>query len=342
MNAQQKFARTSSARGPSSRRLGSCLARIVCAAIFMLVALGPSGPAAGFDSFNAFTSLEDAAGIVIVSDRDEGTNLIDPIPPNTAFTSFIGGGAFSANAYVDTNAIIGVAAGMVNRTDKLTSSASFSLDIENPSPFPRRMNLGFLIFPGQLRLVARNAEASFNISVSVVGNVITDENGLVPRFEAGGTLKTDAAGVTTWTNLPFGDDIGLPADGTSSGLINIPLRAPTLTAFFGPNAKGNIQYDMSVTIDATDAAAGGGFLEFACQRQRPADAADNRRHPKHRVCRGSRAEKRGIGNAGDGWLCGGLAFAPAIAPGHDGSDAIPLVLSDFRRWAEWHGSEAVT
>ncbi len=234
-----------------------------CAAVFVLVALGPAGPAAGFDSFNAFTSLEDAAGIVIVSDRDEGTNLIDPIPPNTAFTSFIGGGSFNANAYVDTNAIIGVAAGMTNRRDKLTSSASFSLDIENPFARPQRMDLGFLIFPGQLRLIAVNAEVSVDISVSVVGNVITDENGLVPRFEAGGTLRTDAAGVTTWTNVPFGDNIGLPADGPSSETINIPLRAPTLTAFFGPNAKGNIQYDMSVTIDATDAAAGGGFLEFA-------------------------------------------------------------------------------
>ena len=67
---------------------------------------------------------------------------------------------------------------MTNRRDKLTSSASFSLDIENPSPCPRRMDLGFLIFPGQLRLVAENAEASVNISVSVVGDVIADGNGL--------------------------------------------------------------------------------------------------------------------------------------------------------------------
>ena len=36
-----------------------------------------------------------------------------------------------------------------------------------------------------------------------------------------------------------------------------------MTAFFGPNAKGIIQYEMSVTIDATAAAAGGGFLEIA-------------------------------------------------------------------------------
>jgi hypothetical protein len=124
------------------------------------------------------------------------------------------------------------------------------------------MDLGFLIFPGQLRLVAQNAEVSFKIDVSVVGNVV-DADGSVPRFQAGGTLRTDAGGVTTWTNLVFGDDIGLPPDGPSTGTINIPLRAPTLTGFFGPNAKANIQYSMSVTIDATDAAAGGGFLEFA-------------------------------------------------------------------------------
>ena len=88
---QQQFARTSSARGSASSRWGRRLVCIFCAAIFVLVALLPADPAAGFDSFNAFTSLEDAAGIVILSDRDEGTNLIDPIPPNTAFTSFIGG-----------------------------------------------------------------------------------------------------------------------------------------------------------------------------------------------------------------------------------------------------------
>jgi len=232
-------------------------------AIFVLAAFLPGGPAAAFNSFHAFASLVDASGNTIVSDVDEGTDLIDPIPPNMAFTSFIGGGNFNADAYVDTNAIIGVEAGMTNRRDKLTSSASFSLDIENPSPGPRRMDLGFLIFPGQLRLVAANAEVSVDISVSVVGNVIEDEDGLIPRFEAGGTLRTDASGVTTWTLLPSGDDINLPPSGPSDGTINIPLSAPTLTAYFGGNAKGNIQYNMSVTIDATDAAAGGGFLEFA-------------------------------------------------------------------------------
>jgi hypothetical protein len=189
--------------------------------------------------------------------------LINPIPPNTAFTSFIGGGNFRADAYVDTGAVIGVAAGMSNRLDKLTSSASFSLDIENASPFPRRMDLGFLIFPGQLRLVARNAEVSVNISVSVLGNTIEDSNGFPPRFTAGGTLRTDESNVTTWTNLLNGENIGLPPDGPNSGLVNIPLRAPTLTSYFGPNAKGNISYSMSVTIDATFAAGGRGFLETA-------------------------------------------------------------------------------
>jgi hypothetical protein len=125
------------------------------------------------------------------------------------------------------------------------------------------MDLGFLIFPGNLRLIGSNAEISFNISVSVIGNVITDADGGIPRFNAGGTLRSDSSGVTTWTNLPGGENIGMPPDGPSSGIVNIPLRAPTLTAFFGPNAEGNIRYDMSVTIDATAAAAGGGFLEFA-------------------------------------------------------------------------------
>ena len=231
-------------------------------AILVLAALLPTAPAEAFNSFHTFTGLEVAAGTAIVSDIDEGTDLIDPIPPNTAFTSFIGGGNFRADAYVDTNAIIGVAAGMTNRRDKLTSSASFSLDIENPSPFPRRMDLGFLIFPGSLRLVALNAEVSFNISVSVIGNVITDADGLIPRFEASGMLRTDASG-TTWTNLPFSDDIGLPPSGPSTGFIAIPLSAQTLTAFFGPSAEGNIQYNMSVVIDATDAATNGGFLEIA-------------------------------------------------------------------------------
>jgi hypothetical protein len=240
---------------------GRFLMRGLCSAIFVIAALRPGGPAAAFNSFHTFTSLEDSAGTIIVSDVDEGTDLIDPIAPNTAFTSFIGGGNFKADAYVDTNAIIAVEAGMTNRRDKLTSSASFSLDIENPSPAPRRMDLGFLIFPGQLRLIANNAEVSFDISVSVVGDVIQDADGLIPRFEAGGTLATDASGVTTWT--AFGEDINLPPSGPSTGTINIPLSAPTLTAFFGGNAKGNIRYDMSVTIDATDAVAGGGFLEFA-------------------------------------------------------------------------------
>jgi hypothetical protein len=264
MSEQQQFTVTSSIRGSTNVGLGRRLMRKSCAAAFMFVAILRCAPAAGFDSFAAFTSLENAAGMTLVSDIDEGTNVIDPIPPNTAFTSFIGGGSFNADAYVDTNAVIAVAAGMTTRLDKLTSSASFSLDIENPSPFPRRMDLGFLIFPGQLRLIANNAEVSVNISVSVIGNVIEDENGLIPRFDAGGTLRTDASGVTTWTNLPGGKNIGLPADGPNpTGLINIPLRAPTLTAFFGPSAEGNIRYDMSVTIDATAAAAGGGFLEFA-------------------------------------------------------------------------------
>jgi hypothetical protein len=235
--------------------------RTYCAALVAIAGLGPGDPAAAFNSFSAFTRLEDAAGTTIVSDIDEGTDLIDPIPPNTAFTSSIGGGTFDADAYVDTNAIIGVAAGMTNRRDKLTSSASFSLDIANPSPFPRRMDLGFLIFGGSLRLIASNAEISVNISVSVIGNVIEDADGGIPRFDAGGTLRTDSSGVTTWTNLPGGENIGLPPDGPNFGIVNIPLRAPTLTAFFGPNAEGNIRYDMSVTIDSS--AAGGGFLEFA-------------------------------------------------------------------------------
>jgi hypothetical protein len=236
---------------------------IVCAAVFVIANLASRCPVAAFDSFSAATGLNNAAGATIVSDIVQESNLIDPIPPNTAFTSFIGGGSFSANAYVDTNAIIGVAAGMSNRLDKLTSSASFSIDIENTSPFPRRMDLGFLIFPGQLNLIARNAEASFNIEVSVVGNDIDDANGFPPRFTAGGTLQTDASNVTTWTNLPFSANIGLPPDGPNSGFVNIPLRAPTLTSYFGPNAQGNIIYTMSVTIDATAAAAGGGFLEIA-------------------------------------------------------------------------------
>jgi hypothetical protein len=247
----------------ASGRLGRFLKYIFCAAVLVIACLDPRFPAAAFDSFAASAVLNNAAGTTIVSDVIQETNLIDPIPPNTAFTSFIGGGNFRADAYVDTNAIIGVAAGMTNRVDKLTSSASFSLDIENPSPGPRRMDLGFLIFPGLLRLTGRNAEVSFNISVSVIGNVITDANGGIPRFEAGGTLRTDASNATTWTNLPFSDNIGLPPDGPSTGLVSIPLRAPTLTSYFGPNAKGNISYTMSVTIDATAAAAGGGFLEIA-------------------------------------------------------------------------------
>jgi hypothetical protein len=263
MILQQLVRGYSGACGTSGVRSGRHPMCALCAAIFAIASLGLAEPAAAFNSFAAFTTLEDAAGMTLVSDIDEGTDVIDPIPPNTAFTSFIGGGSFNADAYVDTNAIIGVEAGMTNRRDKLTSSASFSLDIENPSPFPRRMDLGFLIFPGNLRLIASNAEISFNISVSVIGNVIEDEDGLTPRFDAGGTLRTDLSGVTTWTNLPGGENIGMPPDGPSSGIVNIPLRAPTLTAFFGPNAEGNIRYDMSVTIDATAAAAGGGFLEFA-------------------------------------------------------------------------------
>jgi hypothetical protein len=239
------------------------MARMLCAAVLGFVSLGPRLPAAAFDSFHVITNLENAAGMTIVSDIDEGSNVTNPLPPNTAFTGFIGGGNFRADAYVDTGAIIGVAAGMSNRLDKLTSRASFSLDIENASPRPRRMDLGFLIFPGQLSLIARNAEVSVDISVSVVGGDIEGPDGFPPRFEAGGTLRTDASNVTTWTNLPFSDSIGLPPDGPSSGLINIPLRAPTLTSYFGPNAKGIIQYEMSVTIDATAAAAGGGYLEIA-------------------------------------------------------------------------------
>jgi hypothetical protein len=125
------------------------------------------------------------------------------------------------------------------------------------------MDLSFLIFPGGLVLEGANAEVSFNISVGVVGNVITDANGLPPSFDAGGTLRTDRSGTTTWTNRPGGENIGLPADGPSPHSVEIPLRAPTLVAFFGPNAAGNIRYDMSVTIDATAAVTGGGFLDNA-------------------------------------------------------------------------------
>ncbi|HEX2476867.1 MAG TPA: hypothetical protein VHK01_19085 [Lacipirellulaceae bacterium] len=237
--------------------------RTFFAAILLTASPGLVSPAAAFNNFVAVSSLQDASGMTLVVDRDEGSDFSNPLPPNTAFTSFIGGGDFSAHGYVDTNAVIAVDAGMVNRLAKLSSRASFSLDIENPSSRPRRMNLGFLIFPGRLRLIASNAEASFRILVTVVGGDIEGPNGFPPRFEAGGTLATDANGVTTWTNLPFSANIGLPPDGPSSELINIPLRAPTLTAFFGPNARGLIQYDMSVTIDSTDAAAGGGFLEIA-------------------------------------------------------------------------------
>ena len=263
MNMNRLFTKNSVVRGSADARWGRFPWRAVWAAIFVTAALRPNGPAAAFNSFNAITSLEDAAGVTIVSDIDQATDLIDPIPPDTAFTSFLGGSSFNANAFVDTNAVIGVAAGMSNRFERLESTASFSLDIENPSPFPRRMNLGFLIFPGMLRLDARNAEVSFEISVSVLGDVIEDADGLVPRFEAGGTLATNASSVTTWTNLQFGDDIGMPPNGPSSNMVEIPLSAPTLTAFFGPNAKGNIIYNMSLTIDATAAAAGGGFLEGA-------------------------------------------------------------------------------
>ena len=91
-------------RGSAGVRSGRFLKRSLCAAILVLAAFRPGGPVAAFNSFNAFTSLEDAAGMTIVSDRDEGSDLIDPIPPNTAFTSFIGGGNFNADAYVDTNA----------------------------------------------------------------------------------------------------------------------------------------------------------------------------------------------------------------------------------------------
>ncbi|HEY3395908.1 MAG TPA: hypothetical protein VGK58_24610 [Lacipirellulaceae bacterium] len=68
----------------------------------------------------------------------------------------------------------------------------------------------------------------------------------------------DASGITTWTAL--GDDINLPPSGPSSGTINIPLSASTRTAFFESNAKGNVLYNMSVTIDATlGAVSGQGF-----------------------------------------------------------------------------------
>ena len=113
-------------------------------------------------------------------------------------------------------------------------------------------------------------------------------------------------------DFAFCDDIGLPPDGPSSGIINIPLPAPTLTAFFGGNAKGNIQYDMSVTIDATDAAAGGGFLEFAMANvSDPLMPPHNRRHSKHHVQRDPRAGHGGTGVSGDGWLeCGDTACPP--------------------------------
>jgi hypothetical protein len=250
-------------RGSASSGSDRVVKRNLFAAILLTASLGLVSPAAAFNNFVAVSSLQNAAGMTVVVDRDEGSDFSSPLPPNTAFTSFIGGGDFSAHGYVDTNAVIAVDAGMVNRLAKLTSTASFSLDIENPSSRPRRMDLGFLIFPGRLRLIASNAEVNFDITVTVVGGDIEGPNGFPPRFDAGGTLRTDANGVTTWTNLPFSANIGLPPDGPSSELINIPLRAPTLTAFFGPNAKGLIQYDMSVTIDSTDAAAGGGFLEIA-------------------------------------------------------------------------------
>jgi hypothetical protein len=195
MNAQQEPVVTSIFRVPTSSRWGRRLTRNFCVAAIVVVALWPAGPAAGFNSFVSVTTLQNSAGTTIVTDRDEGSDVTNPLPPNTAFTAFIGGGSFQADAYVDTNAVIAVAAGMSNRLDRLTSRASFSLDIENSSSRPRRMDLGFLIFPGELRLIARNAEASFDITVTVVGGDIEGPNGFPPRFDAGGTLRTDAAGL---------------------------------------------------------------------------------------------------------------------------------------------------
>ncbi len=151
MNVQHQFAKTSiSGRKP---------ARIFCAAIFVLAALWPGGPAAAFNSFNALTQLESASGVVIVSDRDEGTDLIDPIPPNTAFTSFIGGDNFARMPTSIPTRSSAWKQALRNRLDKLTSSASFSLDNENPFARPQRMNLGFLIFPGQLQLIAQECRS---------------------------------------------------------------------------------------------------------------------------------------------------------------------------------------
>ena len=250
-------------RGSAGARWARIPRHTLGAAILVLAGVRPVGPAVAFNVFRTETFLENAAGTPILLDSDNGSDLFTPIPPNTAFTSFIGGGNFRADAYVDTNALIGVEAGMSNRLDRLTSNASFLLDIENPSPSPRRLDLGFLIFPGRLRLVAQNAEVSFDLIVSVAGVGIVDANGSPPTFRAGGTLRTDASGVTTWTNLAGGDDIGLPPNGPSPTIVNIPLSAPTLTAFFEPHAMGSISYGMNVTIDATAAAMGGGYLEFA-------------------------------------------------------------------------------
>jgi hypothetical protein len=45
--------------------------RPLCAAILVIPSFGPAVPAAAFNSFTAFTSLEDTAGMNIVSDIDE-------------------------------------------------------------------------------------------------------------------------------------------------------------------------------------------------------------------------------------------------------------------------------
>jgi hypothetical protein len=110
--------------------------------------------------------------------------------------------------------------------------------LRTPSPFPRRMDLGFLIFPGQLRLVAQNAEVSVNISVSVIGNTIEGANGFPPRFDAGGTLETNSSGVTTWTNLSGGEDIGLPPDGTQFGNNQHPVAGADAQRFFRTECEG--------------------------------------------------------------------------------------------------------
>jgi hypothetical protein len=229
-------------------------------------ALATCDQAAAFNVLASSTRLTDAAGATIVADEKNITDLIDPIPPGTSLPTFITGSAFRANAFVNDFGVVGVSTEMLNRPDVLTSRASFSFDVENTSTFARRLDLSFLIYPGEIFLVAANAKASFTIDVGVFGPGISGVNEPFATFFTGGTLSADAMGQRTWTNDIGAEDIGMPANGPFvEPTLEIPLAAPSLAALLEPGASGSISYDMELTIDATGI-AGGGYLEIARAR----------------------------------------------------------------------------